>query len=257
SVRVPDGPIVFTGQVFSTEAAGDVRTEAERALEALNATLLQAGSGLDRVARLTAFASDDGAVAAIDATVAARFVTMPVAFTLVRTPLTKMGARVAFEAVASSSRSPANVEIMSAAAILPAGGKIFISGQSEKGTDLASGVRLTIAGLHRSLAHLGLKKSDVVQVKAFIQPFGDQATAMREVAASFDGAPSPPVVLIEWVSDQFAEIELVASARTLVSPPGEPITYSWLPWLTKSPRYCNVAFVTPGTPLIFIGAVDG
>jgi hypothetical protein len=49
----------------------------------------------------------------------------------------------------------------------------------------------------------------------------------------------------------------VAAARGLPSAPGETITYAWFPWLVKSPRYCNVTYIPPGTPLIFIGAIDG
>jgi enamine deaminase RidA (YjgF/YER057c/UK114 family) len=163
---------------------------------------------------------------------------------------------VAFEAVAVSSLDGADVKITDNAAVMPAGGKIFISGQAVRGDDLAAAVKATMAGLHRSVAHLGLKKSDVVQVKAFIKPFSEQAVVAREVAASFEGAAAPPVVAMEWVSDQFAEIELVLSARAIAAP-AEKITYAWLPWLTKSTRFCNVTHIAAGTPLIFIGAVDG
>ncbi len=133
---------------------------------------------------------------------------------------------------------------------------MFISGQAEKGPDVASAVKLTMAGLHRSLAHLGLAKADVVQVKAFIRPMGDHEVARREIAASFEGGPVPPTVIHEWVSELHTEIELVVSARRL-PPQSEAITYAWLPWLNKSNRYCNVTTVAAGTPLIFIGAIDG
>ena len=258
SVRVGDVPLVFTGQVFAAESSGDASVQANRALDALSTTLAKAGSDLSRVARLTAYVADDAAVGAVEATIAARFADAPPAFTLLRTPLAVADARVAFEAVGVSSRVAPTVEIIGAsAAILPAGGKIFISGQAERGTDLASAVKLTMAGLLRSVAHLGLQTSDIVQVKGFIQPFGEHATAMREVAASFKGGPVPPTVLYEWVSELFTEIEIVVSAKSLARTPGEPITYAWLPWLSKSPRYCHVAHVMPGTPLIFVGAIDG
>lgn len=257
SVRVPDAPLVFTGQVFAPEPGGDVSAEATQALAALGSVLAQSGGSLDRVVRLNAYVAGSAAVPVVDALVAERFARTPVAYTLVRTPLTREGARVAFEAVGQSSRGPKAVEIAAGAAVLPAGGKIFISGQAEKGADVASAVKLTMAGLHRSLAHLGLKKSDVVQIKAFVAPFADHAAAAREVAASFDGGPVPPVVLLEWVSELHTEIELVAAAPGLAVTPGENISYSWFPWLVKSPRYCNVAHVAPGTPLIFVGAVDG
>ncbi|WP_414661816.1 hypothetical protein [Horticoccus sp. 23ND18S-11] len=258
SVRVPDGALVFTGQVFPSTLAGDVHAHAASALAATKAAVVAAGGDPARLVRLNAYAPDDAAVAPIEALIAQQFAAVPVAFSFVRTPLAVAGTRVAFEAVAQSSRPAASVEIVTGAgATLPAGGKIFISGQAERGTDLASAVKLTMAGLHRSVAHLGLKKSDIVQVKSFIQPFGDHATAQREIAASFDGGPVPPSVIMEWVSDLYAEIEIVVSARALPSRPEEPVTFSWLPWLTKSPRYCNVAHVAPGTPLIFIGAIDG
>ncbi len=256
AVRVADRPLVFTGQISSTESGGDVHAQVSRALEGLAATLAKGGSDLARVVRLNAYVADEAAVAVVNDAVAAKFVTAPPAVTLIRTPLAG-GALVAFEAVAASSRSANAVERFDgAAALMPAGAKIFISGQAERGTDLASSVRLTMAGLHRSVAHLGLKKNDIVQVKAFIRPFSEHAAAVREVTASFDGAPAPPVVVMEWVSDLFAEIEIVVSARELPSPAGELISHAWFPWLTKSPRYSHVGFVAAGTPLIFIGAID-
>ena len=257
SVRVPDGPLVFTHQIAPPATAGDAAAQAAGALQALAGVLAGAGSDLTRVVRLNAYVADDAAVPAIDAAVAAQFAATPVAFTLSCTPLTVPGARVMFEAVATTARAPGAAEILERAAVLPAGGKIFISGQVERGTDLASGCTATMAGLYRSLEHFGLKKSDVVQVKAFFRPVADPAAATRAIAASFGGGPVPPIILQEWRSDTWVEIELVASARALPAKAGESITYTWLPWLTASPRYCNIAHVMPGVPLIFIGEVSG
>lgn len=257
SVRVPDGPLAFTAQVTAGAPAGDARAEAVAALHALAGVLARAGSDLARVVRLNAYAADDEAVPAVEAVVAETFATHPVAFTLTRTPLVVPGARIAFDAVAMSSRSAAVTEVLDRAAVLPAGGKIFISGQVERGTDLASGAAATMAGLYRSLAHLGLGRGDVVQVKVFFRPAADPEPASRAIAASFAGEPVPPVILQEWTSDTWTEIELVAAARSLPARPGETVSHAWLPWLTASPRYCHVAHVMPGVPLIFIGAVDG
>jgi len=257
SVQVPDGPLIFTPQVFAPQPGGTPAQEVDAALAALVDALVAGGGSLDAVVRLNAYVVDRAPIPAVEAAVAARFAKMPVAFTLVVSPLEKSGARVAFEAVARSSRQPERVEVSPSAAVLPAGGKIFISGQAEKGTDVASAVRLTMAGLHRSLAQLGLKGSDVAQVKVFLQPFAEHAAARREVAASFGAGPVPPVVLLEWVSDLYTEIELVAAAPGLPVTPGDNISYSWFPWLVKSPRYCNTAHVAPGTPLIFLSAIQG
>lgn len=257
TVRAPDAPFVFTGQIFSRQLGGDVRAESEGALDVLATALRTAGSDLGQVARLTAYAADAEAARAAESALAARFAAMPVALTIVRTPLARAGARVAFEAVAVSSRTEQGVAVLSSeTAVLPAGGKMFISGQAVRGADLATASRLTMEGLQRSLAHHGLSPTDVVQVKAFIQPFALHDAATRAIAESFGSGPVPPIVVMEWVSDLPAEIELVASAQPLRVPEGETVAHTWLPWLTKSPRYCHVALVPAGVPLIFVGAIE-
>ncbi len=257
SVQVADGALVWTGQVVAAKFGGAVAAECAGALQALGDVLGRRGSGLAAVVRLTAYVADDATVQAVDALVAKMWAQAPVAREIVRTPLAVNGARVAFEAVAPTTLAANAVEIADGAAVMPAGAKIFISGQAEKGADVAAAVRATMAGLHRSVAHLGLKKTDIVQVKGFIRPFADHAAAQREVAASFDGGAVPPVVLMEWQSELFAEIEIVLSAKSLPAPVGDRVTYAWLPWLTKSPRYSHVTHVAGGTPLIFVGAVSG
>jgi len=258
AVRVPDQPLLFTGQVFAATGSGNPRAEVDAALNALETTLAKAGGSLAGVVRLNAYVTDDPSVSVVEAAVAERFAGTPPAFTLVRSPLTQAQARVAFDAVATTSRAPSTVEVVDAsAAVLPAGGKIFISGQVIRGTDLASGAKLTMGGLFRSLEHLGLGPADVVQVKAFIKPFEDHVAASREIAASFGVGRVPPIIIMEWVSDIYTEIELVASARDRVIDAANGIVYTMLPWLTASPRYCHVSQVAAGTPLIFIGAIDG
>jgi len=256
SVRVPDGPLVFTSAV-SGPAAADAATEAAGALAELDRVVRAAGGDPAGILRLNGLVASDADVAGVEAAVARRFAATPVAYTMVRTPLVTTGRRVAFEAVTTAAENPPSVAMRGDAAVLPAGGKVFVSGQAEKGVDVAEAVRATMAGLHRTLAHLGLRKSAVVQIKAFIAPFADHAAAVREVAASFDGGPVPPLVLVEWVSTLPAEIELIASARDLPAPPGERVAWLPLPWLTVSPRYCRVAHVGGGVPLIFIGGIDG
>ena len=256
SVQVADTPLVFTGAVTGP-AGTDAVKEAEGALAELDRVVRAAGGDPAGMVRLNALVAADADVEDVGAAVARRFAGAPVAYTLVRTPLAADGRRVAFEAVAVAAGDPAAVEVRGDAAVLPAGGKVFVSGQAEKGADLAEAVRATMAGLHRTLAHLGLSRTDVVQIKAFISPFSDHAAAVREVASSFGGAPVPPLVLVEWVSTLPAEIELIASARVLPAPAGDRVAWLPLPWLTVSPRYCRVSHVGAGVPLIFLGGIDG
>ncbi|MBI5692572.1 MAG: RidA family protein [Verrucomicrobia bacterium] len=259
AVRVADLPLVFTSAIAAPTPGGSVGEEAGRALEALGELLRESGSELGRVVRLQAYVAADADVAAVEAVVAQRWAAAPVALTVVRSPLEVAGARVAWEAVAAAgSAARAGVVRPGKAAVLPAGGKVFISGQAEKGGDVASAVRETMAGLQRTLTHLGLSTQDVVQVKAFITPFADHAVAAREVTASFAGRPAPPLVQMEWVSGTLpVEIELVATARGMATPPGDRVAYLGLPWLAPSPRYSKACHVGAGVPLIFFGAVDG
>ena len=69
--------------------------------------LEKSGSDPARICRLHAYVADDRAVAAVEAAVVARYTASPPAFTLVRTRLSRAGALVAFEAVASSSQEEA------------------------------------------------------------------------------------------------------------------------------------------------------
>ncbi len=256
-VRVGDAPLVFTAQIFSGRSDGDADQQAAGALDALSAILEKSGSDAARVVRLTAYATNEAAGGAAFRAMAARFGATPVAFTLVRTRLPRTGAQVAFEAVSVATASAEKVAKTGlGAAVLPAGAKLFVSGQAEKGPDLGAAVRLTMAGLQRTLAHLRLTGDDVVQVKAFVRPMSDSAVAEREISASFGGA-APPIVLVEWQSDLFAEIELVVSAHGRPPIAGDTLAFSALPWLNKSPRYSHVVEVAAGTPLIFVGELGG
>lgn len=58
-------------------------------------------------------------------------------------------------------------------------------------------MRFTIAGLQRSLVHLGFGLAEVVQVKAVIRPSGEHAADARELPASFGGGTVPAVVVVE------------------------------------------------------------
>jgi enamine deaminase RidA (YjgF/YER057c/UK114 family) len=102
-----------------------------------------------------------------------------------------------------------------------------------------------------------LTRADVVQVKAFIRPMGENAAAVREISASFDGTTPPPIVVVEWQSDLFTEIELVVAAHGRPAITGDTLAFSALPWLNKSPRYSHVVEVAAGTPLIFVGEMGG
>jgi enamine deaminase RidA (YjgF/YER057c/UK114 family) len=173
--------------------------------------------------------------------------------------LPRAAARVGCDAVALGSGEPAAVTVKAGVAVMPRGGKIFVSGQAKRAADLRASVALTMDALHASVAQLGRAKSDIVHVKGFITPFADHAIARAEIARSFPAGPVPPIVLIEWQSDLATEIELVVAdpAAAAESARGEGLTFAPLAGLSPSPLFSRVAIVSAGAPLIFLGGIDG
>jgi enamine deaminase RidA (YjgF/YER057c/UK114 family) len=170
------------------------------------------------------------------------------AISWVVTPLPNPRAVVAIDAVAVADTESKNVE---GVAILPPGGATYISGQAEKGADLAAATKATMAGLGRTLEHLGLAKKDVVQVKSFCKPMTDVAAARAEIEASFGGAENtPPLVWVETTQNTTTEIEMIAAAPRKAAaggPNADTLEFIHPPWFPKpSPVYSKVAIVRGG-----------
>jgi len=256
-VRVEDAPLYFSHQVFARDVSLNARAQTEQAIDRFREDLAKVGGNMEGVLRLNLAVAEESDLPLVEAALAERFAGHAPAITWVSTPLTLAGARVAIDGIAVVSRAPAGVDwIEGAGAVVPAGAKVFVSGQLERGGDPAASVRRSMEGLHRTNDHLGLAKRDVVQVKIFLQPFTEHPSALREVVASFGGIASPPVIMVEWVSAEHAEIEMIVAGTSLRSVPTESLSFVTLPGKTKSPRFSHVAVVAAGTPLIFLGGID-
>jgi enamine deaminase RidA (YjgF/YER057c/UK114 family) len=260
-VRAPDAGLIFTGQVTATNVALDPAGQAEEALNNLRDLLRgEAGSDLDHVLRLNVYVASPEVTAVVDQVIAKRFASAPPAVTVAYTPLAKPQARVAFDAIAipQAAITPPKIEFTTnGAAIMPAGGKVFVAGQANPGPGLGNSVKAIMPNLFKALAHIGLGKESIVQVKAFIKPFSEHATALAEIKASFGDLPMPPVVLVEWTTTQPAEIELIAAAPDLKRPIEEAAAHVNLPGMTTSPVFSRISTVAAGAPLIFISGIDG
>lgn len=228
--------------------------QAARVLDQLDEALKQAGSALDRAVKVNVYAVDVDALSAFRATLARRWNGRPwPAVCEVIGALEDGDAKVAADAVATAE--PGSKARQSNVAILPTGGRIYISGQADPGADLAEATRKTLLGLNDTLTHLGLDRSRVVQAKAFLQPISGAADVRREMAAFFGGAEqTPPVVLVEWRMPQPIEIEWIVAAPGTAS--GETVEYSATPKLKASPVFSRVAKVNRG-PLIYLSAFRG
>jgi enamine deaminase RidA (YjgF/YER057c/UK114 family) len=80
---------------------------------------------------------------------------------------------------------------------------------------LQAATQKTLEKLLAALDHLGLNKTDIVQLKAFIQPMSEVGTVRQEITNFFTGK-APPTVFVEWISpspNPPIEIELIARGR--------------------------------------------
>jgi enamine deaminase RidA (YjgF/YER057c/UK114 family) len=167
------------------------------------------------------------------------------------TPLPHPDALAALDAVATSDAKDA--KRTRTAAVLPPGSRIYISGQAEKGKDLAEATRKTLASLDATLKFLGRTRGDVVQAKAFLTPMKGVEAARKELA-SFFGDRVPPLAFVEWKMTPPIEIELVVAGGK--SRDGDMIEFLTPPGMTASPIYSRVTRINRG-PTIYVGSLYG
>src|SRR5438132_263273 len=109
--------------------------------------------------------------------------------------------------------------------------------------------------LHATLAHLGLNRAQVVQLKAFMRPMADVRVVEAEIAKLYEGETVPPLVFVEWQSSLPIEIELIAAApERAASPPArEAVSYFTPPGMTASPVFSRVARIEHGKRIYLSG----
>jgi enamine deaminase RidA (YjgF/YER057c/UK114 family) len=254
--------LAHTEQVLPTDADGNViapgraSEQAEAVLDRLETTLKGVESGLDRLVKVDVYLSRPDALAAFQWAFARRIAgrARP-AVSYVAGALPRPGALLALDAIAVTPVS--DMKPSGRVAVLPAGPRVYVSGQSDPDADLPGATRKTLEGLAATLKHLGLERSRVVRLKAFMQPMtGATSSAVgREVSAFFGGKDVPPLTLVEWRSSspQPIEIELVAAGHE----PGIPsVEYLTPPPLKGSPLFSRVARVNAG-PLIYVSCLYG
>lgn len=141
--------------------------------------------------------------------------------------------------------------------VLPAGPKVYVSGQAEKGKDIAEMTRKTMESLAATLRHLELEWKDVYQIKSFIGPITAVDDAEREISSFFkDPAMVPPLVFVEWTTEPSIEIELIAASKAGLGPAGDTVEFITPPGMTSSPVFSRVARVAAG-PTIYISGLYG
>ncbi|WP_406694911.1 RidA family protein [Singulisphaera sp. Ch08] len=212
-------PLDERGSIVGPERAAE---QAAVVLDRLEAALKEVGSGLDRVVKVNVYAARTDVLPAFRTAFSARMKGQArPALTVVVGVLAHPEALVAIDAIAETPETtrpltpaPAGQRSGAALAILPAGARVYVSGQAEPNTDLALATRETLKSLGKTLAYLGLDKTHVVQLKAFMEPMSAAAVVEREMTTFFGTGSVPPLAYVEWRSGPTVpiEIELIAKA---------------------------------------------
>ncbi len=246
---------------------GNADRQLEQLFDNLERLLQQHDRKLSDVVKLQAYVARGELAAPFRRELAKRFPQQVPPVTFVETPLPDAKAQVACDVVAAAGRGTERVQRLgdaaavggrsgAAAALMPAGTHVYISGQAERGDgSLADATRQTMASLGKTLEFLGLERSDVVHVKAFLTPMSDVEAFEREVAAFFGDDPAAPVAVVEWNSSLPVEIEMVVSGRSAHSADGD-VEYLTPTGVTASPVFARITrFSAP--KIVYLGGIYG
>jgi enamine deaminase RidA (YjgF/YER057c/UK114 family) len=103
-----------------------------------------------------------------------------------------------------------------------------------------------------------VQPSDIVQLKAFMQPMCEVGAVRNEIVEFFGGS-APPTVFVEWISaapNPPVEIELVAAAKGDFRSEPESLSFLTPPGTTDSKVFRRVARVNHGR-LIYVSGLFG
>jgi enamine deaminase RidA (YjgF/YER057c/UK114 family) len=264
AVLVPRADLVHTAQLWPTNqqgqlvGKGDPQKQTEQAVENLTAVLADAAANLSDLVKLNVYLASTDDASAVQQTLP-RLLSGKAqpAICYMTGNLRMSDALVALDGVAAvqadtsqtkvrrlrSERAFAASKESAQTAVLPAGGRVYVSGQAEPG-ELPEAVRKTLESLKRTLDHLGLDLSHVVQVKSFLTPISSAPEVEKQIVAFFGGL-SPPLVFVEWESNLPIEIELIAADKPVANANAALPTIEFItpPDLKPSPVFCRVTRV--------------
>jgi enamine deaminase RidA (YjgF/YER057c/UK114 family) len=277
AVIVDDTVLVHTTQLLPLNRRGelvgkdDVRAQSVQVIENLARVLEAGGSSLARVVKFNVCLADAASMSKVQQALALAFRgSRKPAVSFVASKITRADALVAIDAVANALPEGTAREVkwlratdvyqlpgIQHAALLPAGPKLYSSGMADTNA-LPEATRKTLEKLVAALAQLGAKKSDIVQLKTFMEPMSDSEAVRKEIV-NFFGGTAPPVVFVEWISpspNPPIEIELIAAARGDFSKETETVSFLTPPGTTSTKVFSRVARVNHGK-LVYISGLYG
>ncbi len=265
--------LAHTAQFFPLDAqgqivgVGDVVKQTHQVFQRLNQALKLAQSDLSQAVKVDVYLAKDEDLPRVQNFFAHRYIgELKPAVSFVVGELAMPDALIAMDVVAAAADSkegevkwfplrPKNGR--SSASMLPPGPKIYISGMADTNA-LPEATRKTLEKLLGVLNHFGLKKTDVVQIKAFMQPIS-QVEVVRKEIVQFFGGQSPPIVFVDWISpppNPPIEIELIASAKNGIGKTDESVSFITPPGTTSTKVYSRVARVDRGR-MIYVSGLYG
>ena len=152
---------------------------------------------------------------------------------------------------------PGQQASLAQAAVLPAGPKVYVSGQYVKG-NFEEATQRTIESLESTLRFLGLGWKDVVQLKTFLNPMSRASEARQIIASHIKGQAVPPMCFVEWSPGLPLEIELVASGNKLAEQfrSDAPVSYVTPPGVDPSPVFSRIAVIHGGRS-VYVSGIYG
>jgi enamine deaminase RidA (YjgF/YER057c/UK114 family) len=261
AVLVDDTQLVHTSQLLPVDAAGRIvgagnfGIQLDQALARLRDCLKFTGSDLSHVLQLNCYVAQRDKAELLLERVSKSFpAEQQPAVGIVLTPLPNSDALVALDAVAVSQVAAADFD--PDASVLPAGARIYISGQAEPGT-LREATQKTLASLSATLRHLGRTDADVVQVKCFLQPMTSVSEVQDEIKKHYGPKLAPAVSFVEWKSTAPIEIELVAWGGPANHDAAQPLEFITPPGMKASPLYSRVARINRGGTIFLSQLASG
>jgi enamine deaminase RidA (YjgF/YER057c/UK114 family) len=269
--------LVHTSQILPFDAqrqiiSRDARFQTQRILTVLSGILNNWNCYYNTIVKLNVYISNTNDMPLVKDALASTFKgTNKPAASFVITALPHPDALVAMDAVAVPRLTandpyawktnmppgpPFDREIHPAAGVIT-GPIVYVSGMADTNS-LPEATRLTLSKLMTAIGHLGLGKSDIVQLKAFFQPMSD-AASVRKVIVDFFQSNAPPTVFVEWISpapNPPIEIELIAAGKPNSTNENESVIFLTPPGTTSTKVFSRVAKVNRGK-LIYVSGLYG
>ena len=276
AVRVDHAALAHTAQLLpGSDSIGSADSEINSVLKQLDAALLQTKSTRRDLIKLNLYVADhtitqfaltslqqwcpaDARPAVCTVTTAlpaARRFALDAVF-VARQPVNAQTVTHLLAASPEANSSPPSPQA-ALVSVLPQGDAVYISGQAQPGENLTAATAATLQQLHETLTSMNLGRSDIVQVKCFLDPMSEVAAVDEQIATFFGDLSIPAVSHVAWITgggSRPIEIELIAAAPLTTTT--KTVSYLTPPGMSASPVFSRVARIH-GDSRVYVSGLAG